>query len=193
MRKDMVKGLEILVVIILWVVSQGAFSDTALHLYRPYAGSEHHPAPKVGRVLHGHCRDQSHKIKREDAWRCYASGKAFDPCFTKRFGSSNEVMCTESPWSDKAVKIITSTSLDERSHLRLDMARTYPWAVELANGMRCISDDDNEEVINGLPVHYRCQDASILIGHLQRCKAIWSMLKYVPSGSTNVNIAKAWF
>ncbi|GGI81540.1 hypothetical protein GCM10007966_07490 [Legionella impletisoli] len=184
--------IKLLMIMIVFIWSSSLFSDTVLHLYRPYAGSEHHPAPKVSEVLDGHCRDQSHHIKREDAWRCYAAGKVFDPCFIKRFSSQHEVICPESPWMNKAVKIRTDTTLDDQSHERLDMALTYPWAVELENGMRCISDD-LEEVINGLPVHYRCEDGSFLIGHLQRCKALWSMLNDVHGSPSTVNIAKAWF
>lgn len=168
------------------------YGDTALFFFRPFAESQHHPALNVQRTLRGLCREQSHAIKREDAWRCYADGKVYDPCFVKQYGSQEEAVCAESPWSEKGIKIALEYPVDNATHKTLDMSRTLPWAIELQNGERCLPHD-SDEVIDGLAIRYKCNNEALLIGHLQRCKTTWSMLEHKSGRSNTVEIANAWF
>jgi hypothetical protein len=165
---------------------------TSKYLYRPFASSDNHQPLKVSKTLQGMCRAQSPISKREDAWTCYAEGQQYDPCFVKRFGKRDAVICPTSPWSSEATEIKLNTNLVERHEETLDMSRSYPWALELDSGLRCMAIESDGRV-DGLAVHYKCSDKGYLIGHLQRCKAKWTMLHSASGHPTTVFIAKAWF
>ncbi len=166
--------------------------DTELSLYRPLTETDTHPA--VERVIkkNGQCLTQSERIKREDAWHCEAEGIVYDPCFVAPYGSHLEAICPESPWSHQGVQISVASPLDNSNHQTLDMSRTYPWAIELTNGEKCEAVVTTKEY-DGLPVRYRCEKQSELIGHVQRCNSTWKILQHAANGVDTVEIAKAWF
>jgi hypothetical protein len=166
--------------------------DTELSLYRPLTDTTNHVPLTVVESKRGECHLQSQLIKREDAWRCVAEGKVYDPCFVPRFGSYLEAFCSESPWSHQGVRITVVAPLDNSQHEALDMSQTFPWAVELINGEKCKAIDINEQY-DGLPVRYRCDSQATLIGHVQRCENTWKMLQHASNGVDTVQIKKAWF
>lgn len=166
--------------------------DTELNLYRPLTeGTKNLPLTVSAKKM-GECRIQSQLIKREDAWRCVAEGKIYDPCFVQRFGSHLEAVCPESPWSTQGIQITVATPLDNSKHEALDMSRGYPWAIELSNGEKCQAIE-TKETYDGLPVRYSCNHESTLIGHVQRCENTWKMLHHASNGVETVQIKKAWF
>ncbi|MDI1351466.1 MAG: hypothetical protein PSV35_01650, partial [bacterium] len=57
--------------------------DTVLKLYRPYGEAIEQIVPVIKTKISGQCDAQSRLIVREDAWRCQAQGRIFDPCFVK--------------------------------------------------------------------------------------------------------------
>ncbi|WP_237759055.1 hypothetical protein [Legionella birminghamensis] len=167
--------------------------DTELEFYHPFEGIEGVPAATVVSSYEGECWQQSQKIKREDAWRCAAEGKIFDPCFIKPFGKKSSAFCPGSPWSKQSVEIKLRNAVNESAQAALDISRTYPWVVELASGEKCLAVDEGS-MYDGMPVHYQCEHQGILMGHLQRCKAEWSMLMHEQNGKVDtVPIVKAWF
>ncbi|BCA96470.1 hypothetical protein TUM19329_28310 [Legionella antarctica] len=166
--------------------------DTVLKLYRPYGEVTDQTVPVVKNKISGQCTTQSQLILREDAWRCMADGKIFDPCFVKPSNSKTEVICPQSPWVSDSVQIEVGSPLENENHVTLDMSRVYPWGIELANGEHCEAIEPNE-VYDSMPVRYRCSNQNILIGHLQRCKATWSMLAKTSEGIVTVYLKKAWF
>ena len=166
--------------------------DTELNFYRPMTeGAEQTPLQIVA-YKRGECSMQSQLIKREDAWRCVAEGKTYDPCFVQRFGSHLNAVCSESPWSTQGVQITVANPLDNSQHETLDMSRAYPWAVELINGEKCQAIETSESY-DGLPVRYRCEKQATLIGHVQRCENTWKMLQHAANGVETVELKKAWF
>ncbi|WP_298627850.1 hypothetical protein [uncultured Legionella sp.] len=166
--------------------------DTVLKLYRPFGDVVEQIAPVVINKVSGECYSQSQLIKREDAWRCQANGVVYDPCFVKTGVINNEAVCPLSPWEADSTKIEVSTSLNNEYHIPLDMSRAFPWAIELVNGERCQAIDSNE-FYDAMPVRYRCSNNNVLIGYLQRCKSVWSMLEKTPQGVVTVEFSKAWF
>lgn len=163
--------------------------DTELKLYRPF-GDE---VPLIiKQKIAGQCWQQSQRIKREDAWRCVAEGKVYDPCFVKLYGSRNEALCPQSPWVADSVQINLSTPVDNSQHVTLDMSEAYPWAVELTTGEKCQAVDEGES-FDGLQVHYQCNSQTVLIGRVQRCEAKWSILQRTTKGVSTALVAKAWF
>ena len=166
--------------------------ETDLSFYRPFTETLQHAPMVIGAKLLGQCAEQSRLIKREDAWRCEAQGRAYDPCFVAPFGPHLSAVCMESPWLNQGMEITVSMPLDNSQHEMLDMSRTYPWALELQNGEKCQAVESDVEY-DGLPVHYRCQGQSTLIGHLQRCQNTWSILQHQSNGVDTVMITRAWF
>lgn len=167
--------------------------DTELKLFRPFSETQQQIPLIIEKRLTGECWQQSQRIIREDAWRCLAKGQVFDPCFIKQFSDNTEALCPQSPWVGRSVLLKLSTAADNSQHTELDMSRTYPWAMELISGEQCEAARQPETIEN-LPVRYHCDNQTILMGHLQRCKAEWSILKRDTAGKvTTVTVKKAWF
>ncbi|MBA3536217.1 MAG: hypothetical protein H0T84_06370 [Tatlockia sp.] len=163
--------------------------DTELKFYRPFVNENQLVIKKTSS---GECWHQSQRIKREDAWRCIAEGRVFDPCFIKPHGPRKEAICPDSPWTTSAVLINLSAPADNGHHIALDMSETYPWAVELTSGEKCQAVDEGQ-VYDGLQVHYQCNSPTFLIGRVQRCDAKWSILQRTATGISTVGLSKAWF
>jgi hypothetical protein len=169
-----------------------AADDTILKLYRPFGDVENQVAPEVKKSLKGDCYAQSQLIVREDAWRCTADGKTYDPCFVKSGPNRTEALCPKSPWVAESVQIMVSQPLNNEQNITLDMSVTYPWAIELTNGQRCQAINPGK-IYDEMPVRYKCGNQNYLVGHLQRCKTPWSILEKTPSGVVTVELSKAWF
>lgn len=158
--------------------------ETELTFYRP--------GQAVEKNITGECAEQSQHIKREDAWRCKANERIYDPCFISS-SSTKQAICFKSPWVTEAVLIHLKSQVSPQNFLPLNMAETYPWALELSTGEKCVAVHSHKS-IDGLPVRYRCEKQRVLFGHLQRCKANWSILFQDASGEIDtIDIAKAWF
>ncbi len=166
--------------------------NTERQLYRPFTETTKHPPVIVYSEKSGECSQQSQLIQREDAWRCIVEDQVYDPCFMNAYGTHLNVICPDFPWSGKSVKITVPIALNNRQHRTLDMSRTYPWAVELTTGAKCQAVESNE-IYDGLPVRYHCENKSILFGYLQRCATTWKMLQLDARGVTTAKIKKAWF
>lgn len=166
--------------------------DTVLKLYRPFGEVTDQISPVVKHKLTGECVGQSQLILREDAWRCHAEGKIFDPCFVKLASNQMQALCPQSPWIGDSVEINVSVPLNNQNHSTLDMSRVFPWAIELVNGEHCQAID-SKDVYDAMPVRYSCSNQNVLVGYLQRCKSVWSMLEKTPDGVVTVDLSKAWF
>ena len=177
--------------LILWSTLLFA-EDTELSFYRPMTVTSKQPSVEITSKTSGECWQQSQRIKREDAWRCIAQGKTYDPCFVKPFGSHLDAICPESPWATRAIQIDVSSPLDNSHHVILDMSQAFPWAIVLANGDKCYSIESTE-LYDDLPVRYRCDKNKQLIGNIQRCNTTWKMLQRNAEGVSTVDIARAWF
>lgn len=167
-------------------------AETELSFYRPMTETSNHLPLTIVAKKTGTCNQQSQLIKREDAWRCVAEGQAYDPCFVQRFGAHLDAYCADSPWSNQGIQISVVSPLDNSRHETLDMSQTYPWAIELNNGTKCQAIEPNEQY-DGLPVRYRCEGQSTLIGHVQRCDNTWKILQHASNGVETVQIKRAWF
>lgn len=168
-----------------------AADDTLLVFYRPFGNEEQQPI--ITTHLNGVCLQQSQRIKREDAWRCQAEGKTYDPCFIKQYSDHKQAVCPASPWNNNSVQIDMPYSVDNSQHPTLNMSEAYPWAVQLNTGEKCQAIDEGR-VYEDMAVHYQCETESLLLGHLQRCKSQWSILQQTANGEIDtVMIDKAWF
>ncbi len=166
--------------------------DTVLKLYRPFGEALDQMSLTIKNKVTGECVSQSKLIVREDAWRCQVESTVYDPCFVKPVGNKIEVLCPKSPWDGESIQIAVSVPLNNEQHVTLDMSRAYPWGIELLNGEQCQAIDVGE-VYDGMPVRYRCSGQNVLMGYLQRCKTVWSMLERTPEGVRTVDFKRVWF
>jgi hypothetical protein len=189
-----VKSMKRVVIIFLsvFILSELFAADTELQLYRPFTETTKQLPLKIVEKKTGECVQQSKLIVREDAWRCVTEGSVYDPCFVKPYSSQKIVVCPGTPWTKLGIEIQVSKPLDNAQHLTLDMSQTFPWGVELVDGKNCQAVEELVQYDN-LAVHYRCDDSTVLIGHVQRCQNVWKMLQHDSHGITTVEIAKAWF
>ena len=167
--------------------------DTTLNLYRPFTETTKHVPVTIESTQKGYCKQQSERIKREDAWHCVSEGGVIhDPCFSKRFGSNNRVVCPQSPWIGKSVQLTLDKPLDDHDMVPLDMSRTLPWAIELKNGEHCLSVAPHQ-TSDGLTVNYQCRNGSELVGDAHRCSPVWTILRQDSSVISMVELSGVWF
>lgn len=162
---------------------------TEPRLYQPYSSNAYQQKLKIKRTLIGHCRKQSEKDKRTDAWHCEVEGKSYDPCFKHKYVNQHELVCPNSPWSSKAVRILTTDTLDSKKNHHLDMSKTAPWAMELKDGSHCLFMSRSK---NDLP-RYECQNHQYLSGNLFRCKGNWQIYKQKKDEAQLTEVKRAWF
>lgn len=183
---------RVLIVLLSIIALSTNAAETVLKLYRPFGEATEQMSPIAAVTLAGTCSGQSQLSVREDAWRCQVEQTVYDPCFIKATHQSRQLICPSSPWSSEAVAIDVEAPLDNSQHVTLDMARALPWAVELSNGEYCQAVISTH-TIDSMPVRYQCSNNQLLIGHLQRCKAPWSMLEHTVSGVVRAEFKKVWF
>lgn len=167
-------------------------AETEFRLYRPLTESTDQPEVIITSKTTGACWQQSKRIQREDAWHCIANDTEYDPCFVKPFGSKLQATCIQYPWSTEGIQITVSSALDNTQHILLDMSKVFPWAVVLTNGNTCYAID-SKGLDDGMPIRYRCDEKTVLVGDIQRCNNPWKTLQHDAVGYTTVTIAKAWF
>lgn len=110
------------------------------------------------------CQAGSLVTQRPDAWRCGTD----DPCFappSPAFASPHPTLaCAPSgPWSGSVQLLSVGSPLRSASDCRkpptcrgpIDLTRP-PWAVEMANGVRCLQSGGTPAIVAGLGMIYHC-------------------------------------
>jgi hypothetical protein len=167
--------------------------DTEVKLYRPFGDVTAQEPLVVKEVYQAECLQQSQRIQREDAWRCHVLEKIYDPCFVKQFSSHKQAICPQSPWNGASVLLNLAMPVDNSQHHLLDISKTYPWAIELSTGEKCEALEEGG-IYDNMPIRYHCNNQTELLGHLQRCKTIWTILQCYPGNQLKIAVvAKAWF
>jgi hypothetical protein len=109
------------------------------------------------------CQSGAITTERPDAWRC---GTA-DPCFAPPFSLSVTVVaCSSAPWTNEVVLLELSRPLPTPAACREMQPSAcpgpvslsgQPWAVELANGVRCTHMTGTISTQAGLGLVYGCE------------------------------------
>ncbi len=141
----------------------------------------------ASRTVHGSCWTSSITVSSTAAYRCYAGNTILDPCFAAD-PAARDVSCYADPWSP-AVRVLLAAPLPAPSALPV----THPWALELANGKRCVAATGVVNRIVGIALLYHCTHggaAGVPVtqhGHTQ--------VQYVAAGSrspTTVPVTVTW-
>jgi hypothetical protein len=109
------------------------------------------------------CQAGAITTTRPDAWRCVTA----DPCFVPQFAANQMTLaCATNPWSGEVVLLTIETPLRTpeecmmppfcRQPLNLNR---QPWAMELANGARCVMGTGTIPSLGGMGLPYFCMDA----------------------------------
>jgi hypothetical protein len=133
----------------------------------------------------------SNVIERADAYRCFSGNFVYDPCFSI---NDTQVLCpTDGPWSGAGVLINTSSSLVSSG--KDQGTRGQPWAIQLADGTRCVAVSGATSEVAGQRLGYFCKHGIGLYGNVQRSAAVWTIFVGTPHSATLAQrpIAIAWF
>lgn len=178
-------------IIFLSLAVTGYADETELRLYRPFTEGVEQAGFKIASQMAGHCDRQSQLMPREDAWQCQSGTDTFDPCFHKP-GKSQTLYCPQSPWNGDSTVIQADIIADSGNFSDINMAENLPWVLLLSSGTKCQRVLENKS-FDQQPIEYKCQDNTFLFGRLQRCRSLWSMLRYDNGKTDYVKIRQAWF
>jgi hypothetical protein len=110
----------------------------------------------------GTCWTTSIAVTSADAYRCLVGNDIQDPCFAPPVETSPPtVACVQAPWSPATV-LTLSASLPARVGAA---TTTFPWALVLANGARCVAATGTVPTVDGVALNYVCpagRDAGIV-------------------------------
>lgn len=179
----------ILLITILTLFSNINAKYTNPILYQPFSHAPLQRTLIINETIAGECFKQSVTNERKDAWYCSANGTIYDPCFKHPFDNKNELVCPYSPWHNSSIKIVTKQLLDNSSHIKLDMSKSKPWALELMDGTRCLVISPEQ----GAPYKYQCENNKNLSGKLYRCQGIWQIYQHDNDTFNKANVKRAWF
>jgi hypothetical protein len=165
------------------------FGATVVTKFRPYSASG---ALTVSVAAHGtgHCWTRSIVVLVADAYRCLVGNDIADPCFAPpRPSTPMTVACLADPWS--GAQVVTLAQALPVTRPIGNTAR--PWAVQLANGARCLASTGTVQVAHGVSLDLLCP-AEMGAGGLDTTNPIWHVQYGPTSGGqlTTVDVTHAW-
>lgn len=150
------------------------------------------PSLVIAQRYTGNCWTRSvANPNRTDAWRCQANNMVLDPCYE----DDTSLACVISPWSHKAAILELSSPLYKNKSRKVDTAG-QPWAMELANGKRCLFLSGTSAVINKERINYACDNYNYnIIGNVDRSSTTWqaNLYDYSNKSVDKVAVVTAWF
>jgi hypothetical protein len=133
----------------------GGHFHTVTQTFHAYLGNGE-LAVQVADVATGSCWTTSIAVPVTGAYRCLADDKILDPCFASPRGAAPvEVACVASPWSRAEVLHVTAALPTPAPGTR---TRLRPWAIQLANGVRCVAATGTVPAVRGVDLGYNCLD-----------------------------------
>ncbi len=112
------------------------------------------PTTAVGAAGSGQCFTTSITVPIAHVYRCFGNREIFDPCFaTRALARPTSVDCYADPWS-AARKLTLTAPLPKATPLQ----HRRPWALQFANGVRCLSVTGTVPIDRGVPLTYQCRD-----------------------------------
>jgi hypothetical protein len=137
----------------------------------------------------GQCFSTSITVPTAHTYRCFGDKEIFDPCFASPVRADpGSVFCYLDPWSP-ARRLTVTARLPDATPL----PHPRPWALQLANGARCISVTGTVPVDHGIALTYFCSNghaAGLDAGHGQLRTASYGR---PPDGAlTRVAVTTMW-
>lgn len=130
----------------------GASDATVVTKFNPYSATGALTVAVTDRAV-GECWTSSIVVQVANAYRCLVGNDISDPCFDPpRHTVPATVACVSSPWSSARVVTLTK-ALPEPSTIG---KATNPWAVQLANGARCVAASGTVQSVGGVSLNLLC-------------------------------------
>jgi hypothetical protein len=194
-------------------------TNTAVHTVLPYGPDGLNSELNVTASVSGSCQTESLASPgRPDGWNCVGDdNQIYDPCFENAYAAEDapvELACFATPFTNDVVLLTVDqplTRTKESSHEGHvgdaangeaqesdDIGANYwglPWALEFANGDRCVLKTRIDVVLAGESVHYDCADGGTILGHVNRDDPTWAVV-YLENGAvatSMVNVTAAWY
>lgn len=133
-----------------------------------------------------------------ESLRCFTQGGqslVLDPCWPE-FGEVVQAICLEDPWSGEGILVTPTVEEDDTGDERtVDLTPPTPWALELANGERCVLSGGATGSVAGMRLNYGCGgEESWVVGEVDQRQKLWTVL-YSPDGSNEISqvaVTRAW-
>lgn len=159
---------------------------TAIHVFAAY-GSDGALTAGVAAHRSGSCFTTSIIAASARAYRCFAGSQILDPCFAASSTAVRTVACYADPWSRATRLTLTAELPAATTPLKI----TRPWALELADGQRCVVATGTTPTAHGVSFGYHCDSGTA--GLRSTSGRAWRAL-YRPSAGAlrEVKVAAVW-
>lgn len=155
---------------------------------RVFAAYRPDGAPTAGVVAHrpGTCFSSSILVATARAYRCIAGNRILDPCFAGPSPTVHSLACYADPWS-RATELTLTSRLPRPAPLRI----TRPWALELADGHRCVATAGTIAADREGTLDYRCDSG--MAGVRSATGPAWQA-RYVPANGAarQISVIVVW-
>lgn len=147
------------------------------------------PATAVRSGGSGQCFTTSITVPIAHVYRCFGHKEILDPCFAAPTQTSTKtVLCYDDPWSP--ARRLTLTAPLPRP---MPLPNPRPWALQLANGVRCLSVTGTVPIDRGVALTYSCSHggaAALNSGHAALVTASYARAPQGPL--TRVAVTTMW-
>ncbi len=162
---------------------------TVVTTFTPYSAAGTLTVPVAAHAT-GHCWTGSIVVPVANAYRCLVGNEIADPCFAPQHRDRpGTVACVTAPWL--AARVVTLTHPLPETTSRGHAAN--PWALQLANGARCIAATGTVQNVGAVLLNLLCPDGKAA-GGLDTSGAVWKV-KYGTAATgrlTEVAVTAAW-
>jgi hypothetical protein len=169
--------------------SSSAFDATVVTKFTPYSAAGALTASVAAHGT-GRCWTGSIVVPVAGAYRCLVGNDIADPCFSPpRPSTPVTVACLPDPWS--GARVITLTEPLPVGPPIGNAAR--PWAVQLANGARCVASTGTVATSHGLALDLLCPGGTAA-GGLDTMSPAWRVQYGPRSGGqlSPIDVTRAW-
>lgn len=136
----------------------------------------------------GYCWTGSIEVPVAGAYRCLVGNDIADPCFAPpRAGTPPTVACLADPWS--AARVVALTRALPGVEPVGNAAN--PWAVQLANGVRCVAVTGTVQSVEGVSLNLSCPGGTVA-GALDNSGPAWHVKYGTATGLSLVVVVAAW-
>ena len=150
---------------------------------------------KVVENLEASCWTSSNVDARPDAWRCMASNRILDPCFSAN-PAAQTVVCSQSPWTKNVSLVHLTKTLPLPSANSDVFLAKNPWVLVLADNQKCYPIGGATFGFAGMRNNYSCaKKGSLLFGPLSCEQSFCKVFYYQPgqAGLKQVLVKEVWY
>ncbi|MEP7020842.1 MAG: hypothetical protein ABI808_09330 [Pseudonocardiales bacterium] len=162
---------------------------TAVSKFTPYSSAGALTVVVTGHAT-GQCWTGSIVVAVPGVYRCLVGNDIADPCFTPpQPAKPTTVACLPDPWSGALVVTLTAPLpiTPPVGHA------ANPWALQLANGVRCVASGGTVHSVDGVSLNLQCSGGTAA-GGLDTTGPMWQV-KYGPQSGgplAVVGVTHAW-